>query len=96
MFTAYIVVLAVMSVIALVVFGRDKVAATQGWSRTPEMTLITLSALGGAVGALLGTIIFRHKSNFGRKFYIHIAIWLSLAIQAAVLVYGLLVEGGIL
>ncbi len=94
MFTAYLVTLAVMSVITLVVFARDKIAAMQTGGRTPEMVLITLAALGGATGALLGSIIFHHKSNFGRKFYIQISIWLSLAIQVALLLLGL-ARGGL-
>ena len=94
MVTAYLITLGVMSVITLVTFARDKIAAMQTGGRTPEIVLITLAALGGAVGAFLGSIIFHHKSNFGRKFYIQISIWLSLAIQIFLLLLGL-AKGGI-
>ena len=96
MLQTYIIVVAVMSVITLVTYGRDKLAATQGWSRTPEIVLMTLAALGGAVGALLGSLIFRHKSNFIRKWYIQISIWVGIAIQAAICVLLLAEMGGVL
>lgn len=96
MLQAYIITIAVMSVITMVIYGKDKLAATQGWSRTPEIVLITLSAIGGAVGGLLGSVIFHHKSNFFRKWYIQVSIWVGLAIQAGVFVLLLAKAGGAL
>ena len=93
MLTAYLIVIAAMSVITLVVFASDKISAMQAGGRVPEIVLITLAALGGATGAFFGTIIFHHKSNFGRKFYIQISIWVSLAIQVGLLLLGLFTGG---
>lgn len=50
-----------INVIAFAAYGIDKWKARHGKWRISEMTLILLAFLGGALGALLGMNVFRHK-----------------------------------
>lgn len=52
------------SVTAFVFYGVDKGLAKANTARIPEAVLHLLALIGGAVGALLGMMAFRHKSNF--------------------------------
>ena len=45
------------------VYGVDKAKARRGAWRVPEKTLFLLPLLGGSVGALLGMLVFRHKTK---------------------------------
>lgn len=51
-------------VVAFVYFGLDKSLSKIGRTRVPELVLHLLSVMGGFIGALLGMLVFRHKSNF--------------------------------
>lgn len=88
----YFIVCGVMSFAAFVLFGMDKSRAKRGLARFPELTLLTLAALGGAVGALLGMLLFRHKINFGRKahFVLSVPICLGAQIFLGLVLYGVL------
>ena len=64
----YLGITAVMSIIALLTFGIDKLLSKAGISlgplrftfrRVPERTLLTLSMLGGSFGAMIGMLLFR-------------------------------------
>jgi len=50
-----------MNLIAFTVFGLDKWKATRHKRRISEFSLLILTFLGGAVGAVLAMMIFRHK-----------------------------------
>jgi uncharacterized membrane protein YsdA (DUF1294 family) len=52
------------SVVAFVYYGIDKGLAKANTSRVPEAVLHVLALMGGFAGALLGMLVFRHKSNF--------------------------------
>jgi len=52
-----------INVIAFLAFGWDKHLAGTRKRRIPERTLLTLAFIGGALGALLGQQIFRHKTQ---------------------------------
>lgn len=53
-----------INIIAFLAFGWDKRQSTQrGASRIAERTLLSLALCGGALGALLGQQIFRHKTQ---------------------------------
>ena len=54
--------LALINIVLLVLFGRDKAAARKGTRRTPETTLLGLAVIGGSLGGLLGMLLFRHKT----------------------------------
>jgi uncharacterized membrane protein YsdA (DUF1294 family) len=50
------------SVVTFFAFGFDKWRASRSGSRVPESTLAMLGALGGWLGGLFGTMVFRHKT----------------------------------
>ena len=77
----YLIPCAVMSLLAFVFFAIDKAAAVDGRGRIPEITLLTLAALGGGVGAMLGKVLLRHKSNAKRKLHFAIILLTSVALQ---------------
>ena len=77
-----IVVLAVyaaVSVAALIAYGADKWKAKRGKWRIPEKVLLGFSLLGGAVGGLLGMLLFRHKT---KHWYFWLVNFLGLALVA--------------
>lgn len=53
--------LGVVSILAFLLFGWDKLMAKLGRSRIPEAALLGAALLGGGAGALLGMLLFRHK-----------------------------------
>ena len=80
----YFALLAVMSLITLICFAVDKKnASKEGQGRMPEIVLLTLTTFGGAVGAMIGMYVLRHKTNPVTKFHFAVTAWLSLAVQAA-------------
>lgn len=83
----YFALLAVMSLITLLAFAKDKQSASkEGNGRTPEIVLLSLVTFGGALGGLLGMYVLRHKTNPVTKFHFAVTEWLSLAVQVAVAV----------
>ncbi|WP_072885566.1 DUF1294 domain-containing protein [Chryseobacterium takakiae] len=53
--------IAVISIVTFIIFGIDKRKAVQHQRRIPESALLSLTFLGGTIGALLGMLLFRHK-----------------------------------
>ena len=76
----YLIFLAVMSVVAFLLYGADKRKARNGRWRIRESTLLLTGFFGGAVGALLGMELFRHKT---RHWYFWLVNLLGLLVQAA-------------
>lgn len=68
--------------ITFLLYGWDKLSAVRGWRRISERTLLEWSSLG-AVGALTGMIVFRHKVR-KKKFLLLIPLFLLLEIAVAV------------
>ena len=68
----------VMSLAALTAYGMDKAKARARRWRIPEPVLLLLGFLGGAAGAILGMLIFRHKT---RRWYFWAVNLASLAWQ---------------
>ena len=73
---------AVMSLITFLAYGIDKRKAKKNSWRTPEKTLIGLSFLFGAPGAVLGMRVFRHKTKHAK---FRILVPLSLILHLAFL-----------
>ncbi|MGE4512865.1 MAG: DUF1294 domain-containing protein [Chryseobacterium sp.] len=60
-----------INLISFILFGIDKRKAAKHQRRIPESTLLSVTFLGGTLGALLGMVVFRHKiskRNFLIKF----------------------------
>ncbi len=77
--------LIVINLIAFALFGVDKRRAKRKAWRIRERTLLLAAALGGSLGALLGMLIFRHKTKHGKFMVgvpvllaIHLALWFCL------------------
>lgn len=83
----YLITLGAVSFLAFLFFAIDKIRAKRGGNRIPEIVLLTLATVGGGVGAMLGKVLLRHKSNAKRKLHFAIVLTLSAAVQVALLVY---------
>lgn len=63
--------------IVLLVYGYDKLKSKSNGRRVPERTLLLLGLCFGAVGALLGMELFRHKTKH-RRFWVWNTLFLLL------------------
>ena len=70
--------LAVLNLAAFALYGMDKLKAKRGAWRISEATLL-LFALLGPLGALLGMMLFRHKTRHA-KFRVLVPLFLVLHI----------------
>ncbi len=73
-----------MNVLAFTLMGEDKRRARRGQRRIPERTLLTASALFGALGGWLGMRVFRHKTRHG---VFRWGLPAMLAVQAGILLW---------
>ncbi|MBR5478628.1 MAG: DUF1294 domain-containing protein [Clostridia bacterium] len=55
--------LIVMNVTSFFAFGIDKLLSKSGARRISEKTLLILSTFGGSFGALIGMVLFNHKTS---------------------------------
>lgn len=55
--------LVTVNALALLLMLADKRRAMHKKRRIPEMTLFTVAALGGSIGAIAGMYLFRHKTR---------------------------------
>jgi uncharacterized membrane protein YsdA (DUF1294 family) len=67
-----------INVIAFLAFGWDKRQSIHNRSRVAERTLLALALFGGALGALIGQQLFRHKTQ---KQPFRTLLWLAAAIN---------------
>lgn len=68
------VYLAIINVVAFVVYAFDKVQAKRKGGRVPERTLLWLARIGGGAGCWLGMLVFRHKTKHIR-FKVLVPLW---------------------
>lgn len=78
----WLMVIAVWNLIVFGLYGIDKWKAKRQKWRIPEAVLLGTACCCGAIGALAGMEIFRHKT---RKWKFRILIPLFLILQAAVI-----------
>ena len=76
--------LVIINAAALLFMLVDKVKAKRNLWRIPERTLLSLCALGGSLGGLLGMKLFRHKTLHLR---FSIGIPVMLAVHVVILVF---------
>lgn len=75
-----------MSFLAFILYGVDKFKAKRGLWRIPERVLLGFALLGGAVGALVGMNLFRHKTKHWYFWAVSIiGLVLQIALAIAVL-----------
>jgi uncharacterized membrane protein YsdA (DUF1294 family) len=65
----YSIYLIALTVITFILYGFDKLKAKIGGKRIAEKTLLCLSVLGGALGAILAMKIFRHKTAKEHRYF---------------------------
>ena len=84
----YAAYLVVMSLVAIMLYGKDKKMAQNNGNavRIKEKTLLLIVCFGVAIGWFIGILLLHHKTNKG---YFSFTIYLSLLLQIAIL--GLLV-----
>lgn len=76
----------IVNLAAIIVYGWDKLCAKLHRWRVPEMTLLTIAAVGGSVGAMLAMQVFRHKTRHLKfKFGVPIIFILQIALIIALL-----------
>ena len=71
----------IVNLASFTAFGWDKLCALLGLRRLSERSLLMLAILGGSAGAVLGQVIWRHKTRkqpFGR--YLRMIIVVQLLI----------------
>ena len=71
--------LIIVNILSFILVGYDKYSAIKKQSRISETALLTFSLLGGALGTLLGMIIFHHKIK-KLKFIILVPLFLIITI----------------
>ena len=82
MLKIYLIYTGTVSIISMILFGIDKLKSkNENNSRIPESLLLGFASFGGALGAVLGSRIFHHKTVFKTKFHFHIGMTLSLLLQ---------------
>lgn len=77
-----VVIEAVASVVAFVLYARDKSAAQTDQWRVSEGMLLWTGMIGGWPGALLAQQMFRHKT---RKVSFQVLFWLSVVLNVGAL-----------
>ncbi len=83
MLNLYLIFSAVMSLTAIILYCADKSKAKHGAWRIKESILLGIGFLGGAVGALIGMKLFRHKT---KHFYFWIVNILGLILQIGIII----------
>ena len=77
----YLAVIGFMSVLTIILYSYDKVAAQSSRFRVPVYVLNMVTALGGGAGAFFSMLLYRHKNN---KMNFRILIYFSLVLQIGV------------
>lgn len=80
--------LTLINALGLVLMYLDKQYSRKKMWRIPERALMTVAALGGSLGSLVGMYLFRHKTKH-RKFTVGVPLFLilHLALLALLILY---------
>jgi uncharacterized membrane protein YsdA (DUF1294 family) len=78
-----LIYLLIINAVGFLLMLVDKYKAKKKLWRIPEATLMTVAAIGGSIGSLLGMYTFRHKTKH-IKFTLGIPVILVIQIFAAV------------
>ena len=90
MFPAYLITVNALGFLLMLI---DKAKAKKKKWRIPEKTLMTVAAIGGSVGSLLGMYVVRHKTKHP-KFTIGIPLILALQTIALVVIWSMIKAAG--
>ena len=75
-----------INVLGMALMLADKEKARKNKWRIPEATLMTLAALGGSLGVLMGMRLFHHKT-LHPKFFLGVPLILVAQILLGILLY---------
>ena len=78
-----LIYLLIINAVGFLLMLVDKFKARKKLWRIPEATLMTVAAIGGSIGSLLGMYTFRHKTKH-IKFTLGIPVILVIQLFAAV------------
>ena len=79
-----LIYLALINIVTFFVYLKDKKAAEKGKDRVKIVTLLSLSFIGGSIGAICGMYVLHHKTN---KSYFTVGVPLMIVMQILVLFY---------
>ena len=82
---------AILSIVAFLMYAKDKNAAEWGKWRTSESTLHTLSLIGGWPGAAIAQSFLRHKS---KKASFRVTYWVTVIANCCFLYWLITPKGG--
>ncbi len=82
-----LICLLALNIITFLVYGIDKFKAQHARWRVPESVLLGLAAIGGSIGAWLGMMVWRHKTQHNKFKY---GVPLILIIQIGLLIWAVL------
>ena len=99
MLIAYVITLLSVSLLTMPVYAVDRINAAGADGpegrrcvyRVPEIALLTLSAMGGALGAILAGIFFKRKANVRRGFFFFLSVLFSSVVQLVLIPLYLIV-----
>ncbi len=77
-------IILIMSIVAFILYSADKKKAQKNKWRIKEATLLGFGFFGGAIGALSGMKIFRHKT---KHWYFWVVNIIGLIWQVAVTIW---------
>lgn len=69
----FLIYIVLINSITFMVYGADKNRARNKQWRIPELTLILLCLIGGAIGGLISMVIYKHKLS-KKRFYIGVPL----------------------
>ena len=85
---ALLLCLAAINIVAFFLYGIDKWKARHDKWRVTEARLLSISLLGGSVGAFLGMKVWHHKTQHNKfRFGLPLILILHLAIGIAVVYF---------
>lgn len=85
-----LMILGIANLISFLSFGYDKFLSKRGKRRISERSLITMSALGGSIGAVAAQYLFCHKT---RKFRWLLPFLLMLHLGTAAILWYATADG---
>lgn len=84
----FIAYLWIINAMGLLFMHMDKEKARKNKWRVSEKTLLSIAALGGSVGSLLGMYLFRHKTKH-LKFTLGVPVILAVQIVTCVILISI-------
>ena len=71
-----------INIVTFLYYGIDKFFAKNNMFRVPEKVLLSLAFVGGSIGALIGMILFHHKT---KKASFQVWFWILIIAQIGII-----------